>query len=379
MSNKDKDEYYDSLVNREIKGTKSRYKLNRKIGVGGMGAVFEAINLTDNSRVAIKTISPQLAHNQTFVRRFQREAKVGWILSHPNIIKVYEFGETGDSEDKLYFMAMEFVEGESLRSYLRSSGPLAPTECLEILRPLCEGLEAAHKRKLLHRDLKPDNIMLSKTQDGKWTVKLADFGLVKLLEPDSEITKGANLTQAGEVFGTPHYMAPEQVLGHQISPASDIYALGVITYQMLTGKLPVEGSDIRQLLIAKVSKEPPLPSEKNPSVHKAFDPVLKKALARSPEDRYFTVGDFFKDFQKVVIRLSDTGELKISQEALADIRKEYFVEDMSSNSQATLIKQTTPEKALPSSSESSKTKNLLPLILGGILLLLIAILVIIFN
>ncbi len=384
-SNKSPNEYYDSLIGKEIQGAKGRYKIKRKIGVGGMGAVFEATNTTDNSRIAIKIISPHLGNNQTFIRRFQREAKVGWALSHPNIIKVHEFGETGEKEDKLYFMAMEFVEGESLKTYLSRSGPLPANKCLEILRPLCEGLEAAHKRKILHRDLKPDNIMLTTTPEGKETVKLADFGLVKLLEPDSDITKGSNLTQAGEVFGTPHYMAPEQVLGQPTSMTSDIYSLGVMAYQMLTGKLPVEGNDVKQLLIAKVSKEPPVASKLFSFVNEAFDPILNKALARSPDDRYSSVGDFFKDFQKAVIQLSDTGELKVSEEAMKEICKEYVVEDPSSGTMTptslpTPTKQVKidPAPAADSAAKDGPKSNLL-MIVGGVVILVVIIVILILR
>lgn len=377
-SKKSPNEYYDSLIGKEILGAKGVYKIKRKIGVGGMGAVFEATNTTDSNRIAIKIISPHLGNNQTFIRRFQREAKVGWVLSHPNIIKVHEFGETGEKEDKLYFMAMEFVEGESLKSYLSRSGPLPANKCVEILRPLCEGLETAHKRKILHRDLKPDNIMLTTNAEGKETVKLADFGLVKLLEPDSDITKGSNLTQAGEVFGTPHYMAPEQVLGQPTSISSDIYSLGVMTYQMLTGKLPVEANDVKQLLILKVSKEPPVASKLFSFVNEAFDPILSKALARSPDDRYSSVGDFFKDFQKIVIQLSDTGKLKVSEEAMKEIRKDYVVEDPSSGvitstSLPTSTKHQKTDTASDSEAKEAPKSNSTLMIVGGVVILVVII------
>ncbi|MBL8148419.1 MAG: serine/threonine protein kinase [Blastocatellia bacterium] len=319
-------EYFDSLVGKEINNT---YKINRKIGVGGMGAVFEATNTRDNGRVAVKVISPHLASNSRFVKRFQREAKVGWVLSHPNIIKVHEFGET---EDKLLFMAMEFVEGETLKAVLAKSPSMPFERCMELLRPLCEALEAAHKRKILHRDLKPENILITKDANGRETVKLADFGLVKLMQPDSEITKGSNLTEVGEVFGTPHYMAPEQVLGQPVTASADIYSLGVMAYQMITGKLPVEGSEVRQLLIAKVSHDPVPPSQKVPSVPKGFDPIFKKVLARHSDERYQKVSDFFRDLQQTIIRLSEAGELKISEEALEIVSKEYVEPTPSSGS-----------------------------------------------
>src|SRR5262249_9789442 len=149
-------EYFDKLVGKEINST---YRIERKLGVGGMGAVFQGEKIQDKSRVAIKIISPRLVADQRFVKRFQREARVGWVLSHPNIVKVYEFGETNDG---LLFMAMEFVEGETLKAFLANSGPLPLDNAMELLKPLCDALETAHKRNILHRDLKPENILLAK-------------------------------------------------------------------------------------------------------------------------------------------------------------------------------------------------------------------------
>ncbi|MEW6731082.1 MAG: serine/threonine-protein kinase [Acidobacteriota bacterium] len=288
------DQYYDSLIGKEIKST---YRVDHKIGAGGMGAVFKATNLQDGSIVALKIISPQLVANSKFVKRFQREAKVGWILSHPNIVKVHEFGET---EDSLLYMAMEFVEGETLKSYLASCSALSPERCLELIKPICDGLEAAHKRNILHRDLKPENILITKDSEGKETLKLADFGLVKLMQPDSEITKGSNLTEVGEVFGTPHYMSPEQVLGQPIEATADIYSLGVILHQMLTGKVPIQRTNIREILLVKVSEDMAPPSSKYSFLSPAFDSVLQRVLARHPEDRYQKVGLFFQAFQQAV-------------------------------------------------------------------------------
>src|SRR5262249_40361237 len=161
---------------------------------------FRGRRVKQGDRVAIKVISPHLASNPVFVKRFQREARVGRALSHPNIVKVYEFGET---DQGLLFMVMEFVEGENLSDYLERSGPLTVQRSLELLRPLCEALDVAHARTVLHRDLKPANIMLAKDGSGREALKLTDFGLAKLLQPDEEITQGSNLTEVGEACGTP--------------------------------------------------------------------------------------------------------------------------------------------------------------------------------
>lgn len=285
--------YYDNLIGKDIKG----YLIEKKLGEGGMGAVFKATKIAENIPIAIKVISPMLLVNSRFVKRFQREAKVGKALAHPNIIQVLEYGET---EDGLLFMAMEFVDGETLKSYLATSGVLPAKRSAEILKQLCDAMDAAHKRGILHRDLKPENTMISKDKDGKEQIKLADFGLVKLTQPDGEITKGSALTEVGEIFGTPHFMPPEQIMGQTVGAPADIYSLGVILYQMMTGKTPFEGSDVRNLLVTKVSQDITPPSKKFPFISSVYDKIFTKVLARDPEDRYKSAGEFYEAFQNTI-------------------------------------------------------------------------------
>jgi serine/threonine-protein kinase len=292
----DQVKYYDSLIGAELNRT---YRIEEKIGTGGMSAVFRGTHLHLGGPVAIKVISPQLAADAAFVKRFQREARVGWALNHPNIVKVSEFNQT---EDGLFFMVMDFVEGGTLSEYLKKSGPLSLERSLEILKPLCEALDMAHKRKILHRDLKPANILISQPQ-GKEVIKLADFGLAKILQPDAEITKGSNLTQMGEVFGTLEYMSPEQLLGQPVDAATDIYSLGVIVYEMLTGKLPIVAFDIQEWMIRKSKTKPMPPSEAHSAFPVALDKMLLKALATDPEERYQSIGEFFKNFQEATANL----------------------------------------------------------------------------
>ncbi|MBK7995736.1 MAG: serine/threonine protein kinase [Blastocatellia bacterium] len=189
--------YFNSLLGKLLNQT---YRIDSQVALGGMGAVFRGVQVSTNEVVAIKVISPHLTANSVFVKRFQREAKVGSLLSHPNIVKVHEFGETPEG---ILFMAMEFIEGKTLDEYITHSSPLNVMRALEILRPLSEALDTAHKRNILHRDLKPANVLLAKDSQGKEVIKLVDFGLVKLLQPDSEITAGSNLTAMGEACGTP--------------------------------------------------------------------------------------------------------------------------------------------------------------------------------
>lgn len=283
--------YFDTLVGKEIKGL---YRIERKIGEGGMGAVFQATKLEDQSQVAIKIISPSLCGNQRFLKRFKREAKVGSVLSHPNIIKVFEYGET---EDNMLYMVMEYIPGDTIRGYLQKNGAVSVERTLELLKPLCEAIDTAHNRNILHRDLKPENIILY-NEGGKEVLKLADFGLVKLLQPDGEITKGSNLTEVGEVFGTPHFMAPEQVLGQVPGAPADVYSIGVMAYQMLTGHLPIEVDppDVRKLLVRKVSEDIGPISKKYPNVPSHLDSVITKVLIRDPKDRYQGAAEFLEAF-----------------------------------------------------------------------------------
>jgi serine/threonine-protein kinase len=364
MSNSATKNYYDDLIGKEING----YLVEKKLGEGGMGAVFKASKITDKTLIALKVISPMLLVNSRFVKRFQREAKVGKVLAHPNIIQVLEFGET---ENGLLFMAMEFVDGGTLRSEISKEGSLDIKRTSEILKQLCEAMEAAHKRGILHRDLKPENIMLTKDAEGKELVKLADFGLVKLTQPDGEITKGSALTEVGEIFGTPHFMSPEQIMGQTVGAPADIYSLGVILYQMMTGKTPLEGTDVRNLLVTKISQDIPPPSQKFPSVSKVFDEVFKNVLARSPEDRYNSASEFYNAFSKAVYLLENPSAAKtVNPPALP---KEES-------------KKTTPEQKISSSetvsppspkqmSEKSSNKLVLPIAVGAIALILITLII----
>ncbi len=313
--------YFNSLLGKELNQT---YRIDSQIALGGMGAVFRGTHLTNSDPVAIKVISPHLTANSIFVKRFQREAKVGTILSHPNIVKVYEFGETPEG---VLFMAMEFIEGNTLDEYLIHTAPLNVMRCMEILRPLCDALDTAHKRNILHRDLKPANVLISKDKKGKEAIKLVDFGLVKLMQPDSEITAGSNLTAMGEACGTPYYMSPEQVIGQPLGSTADIYALGIITYQMLTAKMPVESTNVRQILAIKINQDPPPPSQKFPFIPKILDPIIQKALARDPRKRYQTGKELFDEFQKAAFEInleySNPTQPALDQDMLSDLRKNY--------------------------------------------------------
>ncbi|OYT72248.1 MAG: hypothetical protein CFK52_05360 [Chloracidobacterium sp. CP2_5A] len=279
-------EFYKSLIGQTFKDS---YRIEKMIGSGGMGAVFLATHLTLGSSVAIKVLSPGLTADQSLVKRFQREAQVGGQLTHPNIVRVQDFGKTPDG---LLFMVMEYVPGEMLSARLAQAGKLALDECLFVLEPLCDALGLAHGRGLLHRDLKPANVIVGEL-GGRRVVKLLDFGIVKLLQPDENVSQ---LTATGQVFGTPLYMAPEHLMGLTLTPQADIYSLAVMAYEMLTGKPPVQHNDLRKMLELKM-KPPPSVTTLVPSLPAALDGVFAKALASNPQERHATASEFFAAFQ----------------------------------------------------------------------------------
>ena len=222
------------------------------------------------------------------------------MLSHPNIVKVHEFGET---PEKFLFMVMEFVDGEPLDDYLEGKLPLKPKHCLKIAKPLAGALELAHIHSILHRDLKPSNVLVKEKGD-EIIVKLVDFGIVKMLESDG-LTDSSSLTLVGEVFGTPHYMSPEQLMEDPIGPMSDIYALGTMVYEMLAGNLPINSTNVNDILTSKIKNTPIELSRKYSFIPEAFDPVIKKAIAYNPKERYQSADEFIRAFEEVVNKYPD--------------------------------------------------------------------------
>lgn len=252
-----------------------RYQIEHKLGQGGMGAVYRATHLESGMPVALKVVLPH-AGRPRLTPRFLREARLAARLRHPHVVQIYDFGRWGDERSQ-YFLAMELIEGLSFATLLEGGVDFSTIAAL--LGQVLEALAHVHARDVLHRDIKPDNILVRRREDGRLVAKLTDFGLAAALLDDDEITR---LTEAGSILGTPAYMAPEQFEGRGMGPPSDLYPVGAILYQAAWGRLPFEGS-LHQLLAAKMSNElPAFPEAAEPELRE----LLAKFLARRPESRY---------------------------------------------------------------------------------------------
>src|SRR5436190_10192618 len=252
-----------------------RYRLKGRLGFGGMSTVHLALDVRLERAVAVKLLAEHLAEDPTFVSRFQREAQAAARLVHPNIVQVFDSGQ--DERTGQYFIVMEYIEGVSCAEILRDEGWVEVEPAIAIVEQACEGLDYAHRHGVVHRDVKPGNLL--RAREGQ--VKLADFGIAKATEQSS-------ITQVGSVLGTAAYLAPEQSRGDEATPQSDLYSLGVVTYQLLTGKLPYEATSLSELVLQQQQGAPPLLHELNPDVPTTLSAAVGVALSIHPRGRYET-------------------------------------------------------------------------------------------
>jgi serine/threonine protein kinase len=271
-----------------------RYRVIRPIGEGGMGSVYEAQHLILPRRVAIKILKPELARDQSFIDRFRREAIAASTVEHPNIISILDFGAT---EAGSYYLVMEYLEGTGLDDLLSRNTRLPLHRALPILLQVADALDCAHRRSVIHRDLKPENILLTEVRGQKDFVKLLDFGIAKVQTPQYA---NLALTVKGQVFGTAEYMSPEHARGEPVDGRSDIYALGCLAYELVTGDPPFLGNAVL-VLQAHVRTPPPPPSSKLREHHipPALDALILRCLAKDPADRYQTGAELRRDLLKV--------------------------------------------------------------------------------
>ena len=262
----------------------NRYEVRERIGGGGMSVVWKAYDLVLDRNVALKVLRPEMSEDEDFIRRFRREAKAAASLSHPNIVNIYDVGE----DQGLYFIVMELVEGETLRDRLKREKRLELKEALNIAAQICEGLSHAHANRIIHRDIKPQNILITK----QGHVKVADFGIARALG-------GVSTTSTGVVVGSAPYLSPEQAKNGVVSARSDLYSLGVVLYEMLSGSPPFAGESPVAVALQHLEAEIPSLREKNPDIPPAVDALVRKAMAKMPEDRFQSADEMLKAIRQI--------------------------------------------------------------------------------
>jgi serine/threonine protein kinase len=272
----------------------NRYEIIAKLGSGGMAHVYRARCTVLNRIVTVKVMRKELAEDKDFVHRFQIEAQAVALLSHPNIVSIYDVGE----ENGLPYLVMEYVEGDNLKEIIRQKGALSPAETVNIGIQVCAALDHAHSKGIIHRDIKPHNILV--TPGGR--VKVADFGMARFLS-----VPGATVTQSGTVMGSVHYFSPEQARGEEASYQSDLYSLGVVLYEAVSGHVPYQGDNPITIALKHIQEQPPGLRLENPSIPEELEQIILKAMARDKEMRFKSA----KEMQKA---LSYSGEFSGTQE-----------------------------------------------------------------
>ncbi len=322
-----------------------RYELIEKIGAGGMAIVYKARCNLLNRYVAVKILRPELVEDENFVKRFKRESQAAASLSHHNIVNVYDVGQ----EDGIYYIVMEYVCGKTLKDYVREKGKLDSREAIKIALQIGAALEHAHKNGIVHRDIKPQNILIG----DDFTVKVADFGIARAVTSTTITLAGSN------VVGSVHYFSPEQARGGHTDAKSDIYSLGIVLYEMVTGTLPFEGDTAVSVAIKHIQEKVKPPGEINPEIYKSLQDIIQKAIEKQPERRYQSAGQMIEDLKR----------------ALEEPNGDFVVFNYDSDAPTQMIKPIKDEEAETSSNpKGSNKKPWVKMLLIGIPSILIMIL-----
>jgi serine/threonine-protein kinase len=284
-----------------------RYRVDRRLGAGGMSTVFLATDQVLERPVAIKLLADHLAADDDFVARFRREALAAARLQHPNIVQVFDSGE--DPESRRHYIVMEFVDGPSCADLLRDNKQLDVEQAVRIVRDSCHGLDYAHRAGVVHRDVKPGNLLLG---DESGTTKLADFGIAKAAEQ-------TRITQVGSVLGTAAYLSPEQARGDEAGPASDIYSLGVCAYQFLTGRLPHEYTSLTELALKQQQDEVEPIVALRPEVSPELDRAIRVALEREVDARYASTLEMARAIEAGLQGMETEATRRLATEAAAPL------------------------------------------------------------
>lgn len=280
------DDGFAEMIGKTLEG---RYRIIKKLGEGGMSYVYLAEDMADgNARCAIKILSPALSKDENAMARLRREAELGGRLEHANICHIIRLGET---PDRLVYIVMPYIEGEILADRTHRSGQLPLDEVVRWVNDISAGLERAHELQIVHRDLKPENVMITQGKNGESRAVVMDFGLAKERKASPELAK---LTATGIVLGTPEFMSPEQLRGKPLDGRTDVYSLALMTYEMLTGKLPFAGRTQQEMMINRLRNEPTPIRQMRPDLNfsDAVEGVLNKGMARDVANRYSTAPEF---------------------------------------------------------------------------------------
>ena len=341
-----------------VKGQKinDRYQVIRSIGEGGMANVYLAYDTILDRNVAVKVLRGDLATDEKFVRRFQREAMSASALSHPNIVEMYDVGE----DDGNYFIVMEYIDGKTLKNLIKKRGALTVVEVVDIMLQLTSAISCAHDSYIIHRDIKPQNVMI--LDDGR--VKITDFGI-------AIASNASELTQTNSVMGSVHYLPPEQANGAGATAKSDIYSLGILMFELLTGKLPSKGENAVEIALKQMKEQIPSVCAINPEIPQSIENVILKACAKNPKNRYANVKDMYNDIKTALDedRTNETKQTyKFSEDDLDETKKIESLSEVKKNKK----KETKEEDS------TEKKMNLALIITSGVAGLLVLLSVIFF-
>ena len=270
----------DKNIGKKLDG---RYEITELIGVGGMAEVYKGVDVIDNKTVAIKILKKEYAENEEFLRRFRNESKAIAVLSHPNIVKIYDVGFS----EKIQYIVMEYIDGITLKEYIEEEKVLTWKDTVHFVIQILRALQHAHDKGIVHRDIKPQNIMMF--TDG--TIKVMDFGIAKFAREEGK-------TATDQAIGSVHYISPEQASGNVTDAKSDIYSVGAMMYEMLTGRKPFDSDNPVAIAVMHMHDIPERPRAINPDIPDGLEEIVLKAMEKAPEDRYQTTGDMIADIEK---------------------------------------------------------------------------------
>ena len=330
-----------------------RYEIIKTIGEGGMANVYLANDTILDRKVAIKVLRGDLSNDEKFIRRFKREALSVSNLSHPNIVEVYDVGE----EDGNYYIVMEYIEGKTLKQLLQKRGALTLNEVIDIMTQLTDGLAHAHEAYIIHRDIKPQNIMI----EDNGLVKITDFGIAMALN-------STQLTQTNSVMGSVHYLPPEQANGKGSTVKSDIYSLGILMYELLTGSVPFKGDTAVEIALKHMKEKIPSIRKQNPTIPQSVENIVLKATAKNPKNRYDNVRDMYKDLQTALQR--DNEKRLVYEYPENDLEETKGIPQVTKEIKQVIDKPTAKEEDTDDDSvlKEKDEKNKLPIILAVVLL-----------